>query len=326
MIFEKIFEVTIIVTNPINFCINKKYNILTELDLLYLNKCYMGVFIIKILDILQMSTCKIISSNSSGNGIIDVKFSAEVYVLNKWDILVGIEIEKNQSLIIGNYKRNDISAIVTFKPTYIQANDLQTKQLVPVRIVQAIHSPKHEHIVAAGVLLTCDRNAITYKVRGEIAKSSINEIQYIFNAIKKELEMRMILMKEKEKDILFFESLLYSYKKYPNKFNKIEINNELNYHGFIDKEYVNIFSLLDKDLTGSWSRPLKLSKSAPCIEFLEEKTENHILSSPELMILDISKNILTYLIAIREFTEIYNTPELITKHENIWNLMRQAQV
>lgn len=322
MLFEKIFEVTIIVNNSINFCINKKANTLIELESLYLHKCYMGVYIVKILDILQTSACKVISSNSSANCSIDVRFNAEVYMLNSWDILIGVCIEKDQSLIIGRYKKNNIEIAITFIPT--QSNDLHTKQLVPVRIVKAAHQPKSDSIIAAGILLTCDTKIIVYKVRGFISENVKRDIKHIFNIIKKELALRMVLIREKKRSVLFFESLLYSYKNHFTDFNRIIIDENLDYQGFIDEEYVNLFSLLDKDLTGLWCRPLNLSKSAPCIKNLNSSNDPMIYS-PDLMILDIAKNVLNYLVAIREFTEVYNTDELINTHSNIWNTMKIAQ-
>ena len=101
MILEKIFDVTLNINNPINFCTNKKHYILIELNNLYTNKCFMGSYIIEILEVLQSSSCRIINTNSSGDGIIDVRFLANVFILNSWDALIGVEIEKYQSLIVG---------------------------------------------------------------------------------------------------------------------------------------------------------------------------------------------------------------------------------
>lgn len=324
MILEKIFEITLNISNPINFCTNKKQHILTELNNNYLHKCYMGTYIVEIIDILQSSSCKIINTNSSGNGIIDVKFLANVFILNTWDILVGVEIEKNQSLLVGKYKKLNLTIDVTFKPTNIQANSLVIGQLAPVRVIKAIHKPKESKIAIAAVLLTCDRKIMNYRVKGEISKSAISEIQFLFNNIKEELNLRANINKER---LLFFESLVYSYKKMPKETEKIPFDDtywegpKSNIEGVV----VNLFDTLTMDLTGFWSRPLNICRSSPLLVSSQEKPPEYVLTAPHLMIIDFAKNILTFLTAIREFTEVYQQDK-ITSHENIWNMMRHMQL
>lgn len=325
MILEKVFEVTINISNPINFCTNKKQHIITELNNIYVNKCYMGSYIIDIIDVLQSSSCRIVNTNSSGNGIIDVKFLANVFILNSWDILIGIEVEKNQSLIVGKYKKPNLTIDVTFKPTNIQANSLTIGQLVPVRVVKAIHKPKESRIAVAAVLLTCDRKAIAYRVKGEIAKSAIPEIQLLFNNISEELKLRSNIKKE---IVMFFESLVYSYRNMSKSTEKITFGDtfwEGPKNNISNSNPINLFDTLNMDLTGFWSRPLGICRSSPLLILSQEKPIEYILTAPHLMIIELAKNILTFLIAIREFSETY-TPELITSHENIWNMMRYSQL
>lgn len=327
MILEKIFEVTLNVNNPINFCTNTKHHVIIELNNIYVNKCYLGTYIIDIIDILQISSCRIITTNSSSNGIIDVKFSAKVFKLSYLDILVGIEIEKNQSLITGKYKKPKLTIDVIFKPTNIQSNLLALGQLVPIRVIKAIHKPRESKIAVAAVLLTCDKKIQAYRVKGEINKSAIPDIQFLFNKIREELNLR----KNIDKNVLmFFESLLWSYNNIPSSTEVIPFDNEQWEGPKVDKKdlnTVNIFDTLNMNLTGFWSRPLLLFRSCPLLVQSQEKPDyEYELSAPHLIILEFAKNILTTLTAIREFTEVYNTPEIIKKHENIWNIMRQSQL
>lgn len=327
MILDKVFDVTLNITNPINFCTNKKQYIVTELNNIYTNKCYMGSYIIDILEILQSSSCRLVNTNSSGNGIIDVRFLAKVFILNSWDILIGVEIEKNQSLIIGKYKKSNLIIDVTFKPTNIQANSLTIGQLTPVRVIKAIHKPKESKIAVAAVLLTCDRKQINYRVKGEIAKSAIPEILLLFDKIKEELKLRSSMPKDK---IIFFESLLYSYKNIPKDTKRINFDSlpwegPLSNSSSENKEMINLYDTLSMDLTGFWTRPLDLCRSSPLIQLLQDKPSEYVLTAPHLMIIEFAKNILTFLMAIREFVEVYTT-EKIQSHENIWNMMRHVQI
>jgi hypothetical protein len=326
MILEKIYEVSIEINNPINFCANKTQHILTELNNIYVNKCYLGAFIINIIDILQSSSCKLITTNSSGNGIIDVKFSALVFIVSAWDIVIGVKIEKTQSLIIGKYNKNNLIINVTFKPTYIQSQSLHINQLVPIRVIKPLHKSFDNNISVAAVLLTCDKKSIYYRVKGEVSKNTIPEIKFLFDKIIDELKLRIDIDIKK---IMFFESLLYSYKNMNTTTEKIKVNNIYWEGPKIDsslEKYINIFDMLNIDLTGFWSRPLNICRSSPLLQVSQEKPIEYILTAPHLMIIDIAKNILTFLTAIREFTEVYSTQELLSSHENIWNIMRNAQI
>lgn len=325
MIIEKVFEVTLNVNNPINFCTNKKQHIIIELNNIYVNKCFMGSYIIDIIDVLQSSSCRIVNTNSSSNGIVDVKFLATVYILNSWDILIGVEVEKNQSLIVGKYKKPNLTIDVTFKPTNIQANSLTVGQLTPVRVVKAIHKPKENKIAVAAVLLTCDRKAITYRVKGEISKSSIPEIQLLFNSISEELKLRVNIKKE---PMMFFESLVYSYRTMANTTEKIPFGDtfwEGPKNNTNNLSIINLFDTLNMDLTGFWSKPLGICRSSPLLTVSQDKPAEYILTAPHLMIIEFAKNMLTFLTAIREFNDVY-TLDRIASHENIWNMMRHVQL
>lgn len=325
MLLEKVFEVTINISNPINFCTDKERHAFTELNNIYANKCYMGSYIIDIINILQISSCRIVNTNSSSDGIIDVKFLANVFILNIWDVLIGVKIAKNQSLLVGKYNKPQLEIDVTFRPTEIQANSLLVGQLVPVRVIQAVHKPKEGRIAIAAVLLTCDKKSVTYRVKGEILKTAIPEIQLIFKNIIDELKMRSNIDKDR---IMFFESLIYSYKNMPKTTEKITFGEEYwegPKNNISNNKSVNIFDTLGMDLTGFWSRPLGICRSCPLITVSQEKPIDYVLTAPHLMIIELAKNILTFLTAIREFSELY-TPELIKSHENIWNMMRQVQL
>jgi hypothetical protein len=337
MILTRIYDVTLNVTNPINFCTNKKAHVLIELNNYYTNKCFMGSFIIEILDILQMSSCRIVSSNSTANATIDVKFSAKVFVLSTWDILVGIEIEKNSSLVTGKYKQDSMVIHVSFTPTNLQANMLNIGQIVPVRVVKSIHRPKESDISVAAVLLTCDRKNVYYKVKGEISKQYLPDIQELLSKIITELNRRKEITKKNI--LMFFESLLYSYRDCPaSAVTRID-NHDTEWEGPTKAEpakaelnkadepkgkLFTIFDLLGMDLTGYWTRPLNVCRSSPFVSMTATKPAEYFLTAPHLLVTEFMTNILTFLVATRELTETYDDA-LIKSHENIWNIMRKNQ-
>ena len=332
MKFEKTFEITIDVVNPINFCINKQKNVLTYLNNNYENKCYLGTFILEIKNILKISNCKIVDTNSSSNGVINVKFSAEVYVLNQWDIVIGSKIKEKSDIAISNYEKNNLKICITFKPTNIHANTLSVNQLLPIRIIKSVCKPNYSHIIAIGVLLTCDKKSTVYKVKGKVHNNALPEINILLNNIKNEILLRTELMKKKKKEIIFFESLLYSYKNINKATEFIQIDNDIKYEGLVHNTEGlighNIFNIIDINLDGYWSRPLGVPRSSPILALSNSDitNNNYILINPQSLIIDVAKNILNYLVAVRELTEVYNTPELIHSHENIWTMMNEHKL
>lgn len=336
MFITKIFDTSLTISNPINFCVNKKNHCLTELNNIYLKKCFMGSYIIKINDILRISSCKIVSSNSSAAGVINVQFSATTFILNSWDILVGAVVEKNNSLIVGHYVKDGVNVYIALVPTDIPASSLVTKQLIPVRILKPGHMPKDDKITAAAILLTCDKKAGIFKVKGRIQQDAMPEIQLLLDNIKEELLKRTELLKTRKEDVIFFESLIYSYSNSSREIEAYAFKDYVWYGPKASKnkdlEFIlhNIFELIEnnEDMTGLWSRPLNIYRSSPYIAKITSNVnkQDTMLSLPHIVILDFLKNIYVFLTAIREFVEIYNTKELKESHNNIWTIMKQVQI
>lgn len=326
-ISKRIFDVTLNIKQPINFCTDKLRHIMIELNNIYLYKCYLGSYILEINEILQSSSCILLPTDSTG--IINVKFLATVYILSCSDILIGTELKEIKQLFIGEYNKSNMSIQVIFKSINIPSNTLTVGKLVPVRVIKAIHKPMSDTIVAAACLLTCDQTLKIYKIKGEISKSQLPEIQLILNDIKEELSLRS---KINSSSVRFFESLLFTYKDMPRQNEKIKIG-ELYWEGpvYADKnKTVNIFDMTSNNLTGYWYKPLNMCKSSPMIVFSDSKPPGNVkpikYNKPNTMVLELARNIYTYLKAIREFTEIYNTKELIDDHKTVWDTMRSVQL
>lgn len=329
MIFERIFEATLYVNNPISFCVNKLNNVTIEIENNYVNKCYQGSYIIKLNEILQTSSCRISNVSLTNNGVIDVKFSAMICVINKWDIIVGARIIENKSIIVGVYKDNGMEVGITIKPTTILSSSILLGQILPVRTIKALHKTKTNQIAMAGIVLTCDVKADVYKVTGELNKSYLPEINVILDSIKIELKNRMDLLKTQKDKVLYFEKLLYSYKQSSTELSTSVIVDKLTYTSFntgITEDIVNIFEMINKNMIGYWHRPLTICRSSPVVVYTTIKPTQYVRSLPHIIIIDFAKHILSFLIAVRELVETYNTPELIASHENIWNIMRSKQV
>lgn len=331
MILTRNFEITLYINNPISFCANKQHNVKLELENNYVGKCFQGVYILEILEVLQVSKCRINNVSLTNNSIIDVKFTANVFLINKWEIIIGAEIIKNQSLLIGVYKKNDLEIDITFMPTTVIANTISLGQIVPIRVIESLHKSRTNKIAVAGVLLTCDIRSEIYKnTTTEINKAYLPEIYLILDDIKQELSLRKTLVKNHKEKVIFFEKLLYSYKASSNQVKSYPIIDDLTYEGLsvdMSNEVMNIFDMVyNQKSIGYWHRPLTFCRSSPFVLFTTTKPQNFKVIPLHIIIIEFAKPMLSFLVAIRELVETYNSPELISSHENIWNIMKLKQI
>ncbi|MCX6007309.1 MAG: hypothetical protein NTZ34_08660, partial [Chloroflexi bacterium] len=127
------------------------------------------------------------------------------------DIIVGVKIVHNQSMILGVYQLNSIKAIVSIPPNtrYLYSTaltksieSLSLGQKVPIRIIDANHQPKKEEATIFGTLLVCDRDAPVYRLNGILNSSSKSDLTPLMDAIRNELQARNLIPIDKLK---FFE-------------------------------------------------------------------------------------------------------------------------
>ena len=329
------------IRNVMNFMANKKKHVYNELEKIFVSKCYAGGFIISIVEINEISDCNIVKTNNSGEGIINVKFTVEIIVFPHNGIIVGAEIIHNQSMILAIYKYNTIKAIVSIPPSTRHLTStaltksiesLAIGQKIPLRIIDANHQPMKEEATIFGTLLVCDKVATIYKLNGTLnASIKVDLIPYL-DAIKGELEIRKTMFSDK--NINFFEKHLYSYLNESNISNSINSKNYPEWVGPSMIESSNLINLLDfidkenNSVTGYWSQSLNIYRSSPLIQFTMVEPTSSFIEEESIgsVFIQFLKNMLDFLMAIRQMAELYNSPEMIKAHENIWGAMKAVQL
>lgn len=334
MQFEKVYEVTLDIPNPINFMTDKVTHTMIELKNEYVGKCFKGAFILKINEILKISDCHIVRTNHSGAGYINVRFLAQVAVFSQWDIIVGVNITNTQPAIVGLHEkgaRTGVSLLVTKG-----LESITVGQKLPVRVVAARHTPMHDRAWVVGVILECDKNAPVYRIKGALDQASAVDLKPMFASVEAELARRPQLNQE---TLTFFEKLLYSY----NTDSKAEQTIEAwaggpSWKGPVSIDSpakgISVLSIVKRVIDGEtvpvagiWTRDLSFYRSSPLVHNIEAGgSASAVDSTPRVAFSEILKNILDHLVAIRELTETYSTPELIKKHQNVWNIMRAAHL
>jgi hypothetical protein len=300
---QRKFEKSLEIVNPIdtNLSINKEAYVLRILNAQYVNHCFDGCFIIKIDRILKISACTIITTNLKGHGNINVRFIATVRAFKVGEFLCGGSIVKTTPYIFGNYREfiDDCKISATFAipqginiaplPLEKSLRTLRDSQNIPMRIIDVNHKCAESKVAIVVTLLVCHNKYNKYIITNPLTEFAMSNIRPILDEIRYELDLRNNIINGEDadikKNILFFESLLYSIRyNLPIQCDsaiEIESSGYSKWWGLPPIEtpieapietpndkLINLLELFESstlpDVVGCvWSRPLNIFKSSP---------------------------------------------------------------
>jgi hypothetical protein len=343
---NKVFDTTVPVADPINFGANKNGHLLMVLRDIYEGKCWKGSFIRKITEVVHAGAINIESTNTSARGYVDVQFAADVVVFSMWDILVGVTRSPAfPEMLICEYNSGGARAVVTLAVTKA-AETIAIGQRFPARVIMAEHSPMRQSASIVATLLTCDQSAAVVRLSGVLdGATAAPELAALLERVEEELVRRQSLDRKR---VRFFERLLYAYQsdaKAEDTSTTIEAWKggavwegpaQIEGESADRAEAVSVVDTVRRavggesvDVSGVWSRSLDLYRSSPLVRCADEKVPEKwgaiAESVPRAAFAEYMKNILDFLVCIREMVELYNTPELEKSNANIWAVMRTAQ-
>lgn len=151
--------VTTITISDINaFCHDYEENIKRVLHNKFAGKCYMGEFIIEISEIKNISDCKVVDTNNSGDCIITVMFTANTRKFTIGEIIVGVTVVRNDTQFLHAVYRDmlhiAISSNITLpdgkKEHLLQFN---SGDIINVVLTNVIHVPYNRANATAKLLL-----------------------------------------------------------------------------------------------------------------------------------------------------------------------------
>lgn len=341
---EKVFDATIDVPNPIGFCTDRDTHLMRELQNKFVDRCYKGALVLRIVRVIKAGACCINTSNGAGEGYIDVQFLAAVRVFAQWEILTNVQVRDVTQFVSCHYMAGGSArAFVILDPKRGGAA-LAPGQTIAVRVLKADHPPR-EAAVVYGVLLTCDRAAPTYKVREALDAQTAADLVPMVDQISTELALREELQKTRGAQLDFFEALLYAHRQ-KGAAPQVSVaawEGGPEWVGPAAAETKDAVSVVDVvrraaagaavPVAGLWSRPLTLYRSSPLATFAPRvsgaprgEAPEAITEPPKVVFALMLKNILDFLVATRELAAIYDDPAADPKYAGIWAAMRQAQV
>lgn len=368
---EKLFDATIDVANPIGFCADKNAHLLSELHSKFVDRCFKGALILRILKVVRAGACCICNSNGSGEATVDVQFLAAVRVFARWDILTGVTVRHVSHLIGGHYEPKEggpagaaaatatttAQAFVVLQPTR-GADALAIGQRIAVRVLKAEHPPR-QAAVAYGVLLTCERAAPVFRVRGSLDPAAAADLMGLADRVADELALRAEVARARPAELAFFEGLLYAYAapagargaaaaagalshrvaaweggpEWVGPAPLMALEEGLVAHSLV--ELVRKAAVAPVSVAGQWSRPLCLHRSSPLVAFAPRVSRaaasatvaaaDAVDEPPRVVFAMMLKNILDFLVATRELALEYDDVHH-PKYAGLWGMMRMAQI
>jgi hypothetical protein len=309
MIITKVFDIIFNINN-INDLFNKDINqtILNLVKKKYNGKCFLGVYIIDVIKIINRSLIESNQSNLNGSFNIFIQFEGKCIIYNTNEIIFNMEVKDNINNII-SCKGNNVSAIIKTNKINI---DFKKGQLIPIIVGKAkfITGSEIIQINSYPLIPIIDNKQIYYKIN-EISDYIIEKLnESILNYINEEEEIKYNILKSKNNKWNYFSEFLYPYK--------INKSNDL-----VKKD--NLVDLLElKNIQNSvlyLDNTLDLSKR---LIYKYNHDDNNITDYIEddtyLILYDILKKYYLYLKSINQLSLIYDTNEKIKLNENIFNL------
>lgn len=344
MLLEKVYSETIEVRDPEGYCSDRDRYITTFLHQRYVGRCRKGAFIVAIKEILRCSDCRL-KTDLTAEGYVDISFVATVSVYAQWDVVTGVKIATRSQLIVGESQVEGVAAVSLLATP--EADTINVGQMVAVRVLRAQYTPDQGQATIVGPLLTCDKAAPTFRIASDLSQKEAQELLPLVARLKALLDERAALAEARRDDLLFFETLLYSYKRggKEDADQKIETEGAAAWEGPAgaalpaNAETVNMVTMvsdvaagkkLDKT-AGDWCRDLSLYRSSPLAarassDELPAGWSPPIAMTPRAAFGSMLHNACVFLKAVAEMVEVYDTPDLVKSHANLWMAMRKAQL
>ena len=168
MLDERILAWSVPVADPVNYASNPESAIRSYLARRFVGRNIGGSMVLRIVRIVDRSSCTIVSTNLKAEGVVNVRFIAEVTAMGAGDIVTGVTVVRGPDFVIGHSRAEGVAAAMLHPTPGLEA--IRSDDEVAVRIIAPpIYEYNKTVYTVIGELLTCDRDATTYAVAGSLA-------------------------------------------------------------------------------------------------------------------------------------------------------------
>jgi len=300
MIFDKELEVQIDLKTPQEIYGDIDLVVRQKLEDDFTNKCYYGVLILEIKEIIERSKCQITDAANTGYGFISVRFIASVYQANSQEMIMGkvlmVEDNRIQCLEVDNR-----AAMMLRRAPGIRG--IKKDQIIPIRVERAAYTISRSQIPINGTLYIVPKKPAEIYNISPLKKEERVELEPLLNEIK---VLESQLGKIDKKTVSFFNSLLYPFVKVDTV------------SGATKKDMKKL------DASGLVVRHERINKLTPQIYILKkappkvEVFEQSAVGVYQIFLID-------YMIHLRSvilLCQTYKKDDIRKKHSNLWEIYK----
>lgn len=219
-------ETSMDVKNPIDFCSDERNNALIKLRDDYEGKCYQGKFIIKVLSVDAVSSCRIHNTGEIGTGCVDVQFTVlwsrrgEGSTVPMVKIVAVGEILTGESCMHNREEKNGGSVDLRGKESMLvsflePSAALREGVKIPAKIVNVRYEPKSIPSATAK-MLTCREKCTVWEISTGPTSASNgveDKLTGIYKSYMEDYDRVMKGISDSESISKFFKYLLSTYQE-----------------------------------------------------------------------------------------------------------------
>ena len=157
MILTREFDQTVEIELPAQFAANFDANLLSLVRERFEGRCLGSVFVMRIEEIQRRSACRLIRTNLSGHGLVDVRFVATVLTFDRSEFIFPVRILNRDRDITGRFsietEKGPIAGSVSISSSRT-VGSLEVDDLIPVRAERCHYPVNQSGCTAAGPMVT----------------------------------------------------------------------------------------------------------------------------------------------------------------------------
>jgi hypothetical protein len=211
MRIEKVLDTVIDISDPQEiYSADIKSIVLRKLKDRYVNKCFASIYILDVIEIMNMSPIMILTSRLDADGQVNVQFKVDGFVFIKGELIPDCKvIDINVTSII--MENNYMAVFVRRDPKNNITNILSTGDLMPICIESVRYSLNKDKISAIGTPFVPRPDPDYYmNIIGKMNDDEKEKIESIYKVVNDEERKHEDLKKRNE--YKFFIDILYPYK------------------------------------------------------------------------------------------------------------------
>jgi len=354
MIYQRVFAVVVNARDASAYSMDPERYLMNHLRGVYEARCYMGAHILRVLRIVNRSQPIINDGDITAHSHVNVEFAAEVSTLGRWDVLGRVVISVLSPQFVAGESVAEGLVTASLGLDRPEARILQEGQTVAIRVLKSRYPPFQDSATVAGNLLVCESIAPVGRVEAPLTPREATGLKPLLGAIRELLARRAKLLEARRDDLFFFEVHLYAYRFDPppdedGKPRGIKVRTEgaADWEGPLGvpappgAEAVNLLEYVERVAAGEadaaapalWCRDLSLHRSAPLAlrapasgaEAAPAGWVQPVADSAKVAFERMLMSVYNFLLAVEEMARMYSTRDELTRHKNVWAVMRRAQ-